>query len=480
MQRWHLTTGLGLAALTAAAIAPTLRAQRDTPVVAVDPPATVIPAVVVEQPFEAPGHVRVTARLDRSALIAHHAEERYLAIEVVGLASDVDQPRVPVDIVALIDTSGSMRARHKIDDAIEATRVLSASLNNDDRLSIITFDNNATTLLPLTSVRTSSVASAALGAIHASGSTNVYGGLAAAGEQLRTNHDTTRARRVLLLSDGEPTVGITDPKAIADLGSTLAREGITVSAMGLGLEFNEDLLAQLADAGGGTYAWIDAPSDVPRRFNDELHRASSLVARDTVIDIVLPPEVEGLDLFGWEAERTASGWRVHLGDISAGDHRSILASVRVSSGAPKPSTGIATVNARYQDLAEQRGATSRAIAMASVTDDSNVASASLDADAAAAGFVAQAASIQQKTASLYGRGKRAEALAVLSEGSAFLAKPPPTPMAAPAARAIAARQAQLEDLTAAALPADEERALLKDVKTTTREGTRQAFDAGVR
>lgn len=423
MQRWHITAGLAVLAVAGGLLAPRLTAALQaspTPVPEPPPePAGVEPAGVevtrVETPVVAPqapdehlGHLIVEAGLDRDAVLAGRGEERFLTITVRAPDELGRSFRRPVDLAVVMDTSGSMTDRGKIAYARQAAKVLAGSMRPGDTYSLVTFSDEARTIIPATRVRNVQPIHAAIDRIEEGGSTNLYAGLVAGADQARSALTAENVGRVVVLSDGKANVGRTDPMSLTRLVGRLSREGVSVSTVGLGVDFDEDRLARLADVGGGSYDYVDDPRQLQQVFSDELDRTSRVVARRTRLSIDLPEGVTGLEVLGWQAEQTARGWAVDLGDVYAGETRKIVARVRVAPGGPGLRE-VAAVDADYVDLVDGQQATSHAVARVDVVQDSRLAERSWNKPRAAAAREAWGNQQLERSARAYQRGDRAQA-----------------------------------------------------------------------
>jgi Ca-activated chloride channel family protein len=259
MRRWMLTTCLSGTALVAALLIPDLHAALSTraglsPTPAPDP----APAGAKPQPTGPTGSLEFTARLDQGTLLAGSDEDRFLVITVKAPDPDPGR-RMPVDVSIVMDTSGSMSGWHKMDYARAAARELVSSLQPGDRVSLVTFSDRARVLLPSQQITETRSILAAIDRIQEGGGTNMYGGLTTGLEQLRSG-EQGYVRRMLLLSDGHANVGVSDSTSLTSLARQASMADVSTSTIGLGLDFNEDLLASMADAGGGSYHFVDQAS----------------------------------------------------------------------------------------------------------------------------------------------------------------------------------------------------------------------------
>lgn len=383
MERWHLTLGLTALALTGAIIAPRLLGLHATPPTPPQPPVSVVldplpdPIVEPQLPAVNLGHLEATARLDRSAVQTGVSEERFLAITIKAPEELGQTFHRPVDLAVVMDTSGSMSKRGKIDYAKRAAKLLASSMEPDDVYALVTFNDDATVVIPGGEVRDPYALHGAIDRIVEGGGTNLHAGLDEGADEVIDHLDDHRVGRLVVLSDGNANVGIKDPDALARYVSTLASKGVSVSTIGLGLDYNEDLLSRLADLGGGSYDFVDDPRELEAVFADELERSASVVARGTRVQIDLPPGIEPLEVIGWDATRDGNGWSLYVGDVYGGEARKIVARVRVSPDFVA-SVPAASVDVAYLDLVD--GTDAHSLASAEVRRVATVAEAEASTD----------------------------------------------------------------------------------------------------
>lgn len=428
MKRWHLTVGLAASAIVAAAIAPKLKAMLLTPQQVAPPENPVIEEVISEvtEPIreekEPQGPLVVTAGLDRTAVLKGSGSERFLTIQIEAPAEQGRSQRMPVNVAVVMDASGSMAARGKIDYAKRAAKTVVRGMQAGDAYSLVTFNDDAHVVVPASDVVDTDRLLRQIDRVYEGGGTNLYAGMSRGQKQIEQVLDSGEVGRLIILSDGKANVGVTDGDTLSRFAATAASKGIAVSAMGLGLDYNEDLLARIADVGGGTYDYIDDPSELESVFAAELDRTASVVAQHTALTVELPAGIEPIEVIGWDAQRTGNGWTLFMGDIHAGAKRKVIARVRVD-GNTTGELEVARATATYTDLThEQHGVMARSFdsAIASITLDPNQVASSLDPDAAAAANRAWGNRYLEMSTRAYEKGQREQALDYLRQGSTVL------------------------------------------------------------
>jgi Ca-activated chloride channel family protein len=177
--------------------------------------------------------------------------------------------------------------------------------------------------------------------------TNIEGGLRAGYEQVMAAVAPEIISRVILLSDGLANVGVSDPRALGLIARHAAAQGVSTTAMGVGVEYSEDTMMQVAEHGRGNYHFIGQPSEVPALFARELRELKATVAHDAVVSLELPAGSVVERVYGYDqAEVGGSRLSLPIGDLWSGDNRRIV--VRVRSKAGSPSALLASAHVRYR------------------------------------------------------------------------------------------------------------------------------------
>lgn len=192
----------------------------------------------------------------------------------------------------VVDTSGSMAGENRLGLLKQGLKLLVEQLNAEDSVAIVGYGSEAFVALEPVSGADKAAINAAIDSLSANGSTNAEDGLRL-GYRLASQRFTAGAtNRVILCSDGVANVGATGPDAILNTIVENRRNGITLSAIGVGMgNYNDHLLEQLGDKGDGHYAYVDSLEEARRVFADNLTGALEVVGRDVKIQVAFNPAV---------------------------------------------------------------------------------------------------------------------------------------------------------------------------------------------
>jgi len=271
--------------------------------------------ITLDRPFDSTGALRV--RL-------------LLRIDADGKTSS---DRTPLNLSLVLDRSSSM-AGGKLDAARRAAAVLVQRLGTDDLLSVIAYDDQVVTISePETGAAQENLAARIL-QIRTGGCTNLSGGWLRGRELAARNAAPGTLSRILLLTDGLANAGITEPGQLIGLCAAARAEGIGTTTLGFGTDYDEHLLAAMADAGGGHTWYIETPDQAPAIFAEEIGGLLDVAAQNVEITI-RPSPLATLAIVHHAYPRTAlpDGARYDVGDLYARDPAVLLAEFLIG---PRP------------------------------------------------------------------------------------------------------------------------------------------------
>lgn len=258
-------------------------------------------------------------------------------------------------VALVVDTSGSMSGA-KIEQARAAAHRLVDSLSGDDILSIHSFSDEATVRFSSSFVTPSarSEAHAAIQLLGPSGGTNLFEGLRLGEIYAAASPASHPVRRVIVISDGVATVGPTSTDILGSIAEKGSDHGIQVTAIGVGLDYDERTLNALAVRSSGRMHHIATPEQMTAVLAQELRLFGATRATDAFVEIVPAPGVSLVSVAGARSMPSGmGGLRIPLGAMFSGQHREVAVKVRIDQPAVIGSQPLASVRLFFRDAAEQ-------------------------------------------------------------------------------------------------------------------------------
>lgn len=246
--------------------------------------------------------------------------------------------RPAANLVFLLDVSGSMNAPHKLPLVKEALHLLVERLRPDDRVAIVTYAGNAGLALPSTPARKASDILAAVDALRPEGSTNGAMGIQLAYDIAKANLVPDGINRVILCTDGDFNVGVSDDGSLTRLIEEKAKSGVFLSVLGFGMgNYQDAKLESLADKGNGNYGYIDSKREAEKLLVEQINGTLVTIAKDVKLQVEFnPAKVESYRLIGYENRRLQkedfNNDQVDAGEIGAGHTVTALYEIVPSKG----------------------------------------------------------------------------------------------------------------------------------------------------
>lgn len=195
--------------------------------------------------------------------------------------------RMPLNLCLVIDRSGSMEGE-PLEYVKRACGYVVDLLEPNDVLSIVTFEEQVEVVMPARRVVNKALIKEHINRIQPGNTTNLYDGIVAGCMQVASVNAPGYLNRVLVLTDGEPTAGIKDFSSIVGQVAEQKRRGISITALGFGSEYNEELMAGIARRSGGNYYYIAQPALIPEVFRRELETLMTITAKNVRVRLNLP------------------------------------------------------------------------------------------------------------------------------------------------------------------------------------------------
>ena len=267
-------------------------------------------------------YVRVQMELDQVTAPAGRNVDRYLLVTLrtpaqvpPEEAAPTQTGRQPLSFTAVLDVSGSMRGP-KLVQAKEAVRQALRCLHDGDVFSLVTFANAVACVCEPAEVneRTRRVAESMLQEIEAGGQTALCGGLELGSEKAAARKQDTTL--VLLLSDGQANVGETDVEAVGRRATQARQRGLIVSTLGVGADYNEALMVEVATQGGGRFYHVLDAAQIAAYVAGELGEVAALAAREAALHLTIPANAAVFPLSSaYLAQQGGGEATVSLGDV---------------------------------------------------------------------------------------------------------------------------------------------------------------------
>ncbi|CAH2709362.1 VWFA domain-containing protein [Xanthomonas campestris pv. nigromaculans] len=260
-----------------------------------------------------------------------------LRVGVAGRAiATADLP--PANLVLLVDVSGSMESPDKLPLLQSSLKLLVRQLRAKDRITLVTYAGNTAVVLPPTPGDQQGRIIEAIDTVQSGGSTAGASGIELAYKAAQQGYLRGGINRILLATDGDFNVGVTDFDQLKGMVAEKRRSGVALSTLGFGTgNYNDTLMEQLADAGDGAYAYIDSPLEARKVLTHELGATLATIARDVKIQVEFNPDtVKEYRLIGYEnralQREDFNNDQVDAGEIGAGHTVTALYEITPTDG----------------------------------------------------------------------------------------------------------------------------------------------------
>jgi len=378
-------------------------------------------AAVLAQAASASPAPDVTLRVtpERDYVYRLGPREMIVQVEVEARKSD-DTRRAPMNLSIVLDRSGSMEGA-KLEKARQAAAMAVDKLGDDDIFSLVTYDDQTDLLIPPERVGGRDHREELKARIHriqAGGSTALHAGVVLGAKQVRRFFEKERVNRVILLSDGLANSGPSSTSDLARLGRELRNDGISVSTVGLGDDYNEDLMTALAEASNANYYYVKDAEKLPGIFAQELGAARSLLARSIIIRIQAPDGVRLKEIVGRpDIECHDRVVEIKMPELFGSEKRRFLVRC-LAEGKTADAIEPASVELSYATIAGVQAPAQRQSAKIAFTDDEKKADSSVRTEVAREHSVVQNRVAKEMAVKLADEGKAKDAAELLRKQAA--------------------------------------------------------------
>jgi len=366
-------------------------------------------------------HTKVICRVetDRDFLLAGDPQNVVLKITLDAPSAPSHVKRPPVNLALVLDQSGSMNGT-KIEQAKAAAIEALTRLGLQDIFSVVVYDTNVHTIVPAQNVRNIQGIIHTIQRIRAGGSTALFGGVSQGAAEIRKSLENNYIHRIVLLSDGLANVGPRMPDDLGRLGAALIKENISVTTVGVGTDYNEDLMAKLAQKSDGNTYFVESGFDLPGIFAAELGDVLNVVAKKVRVTITLPDNVKPVNIIGREGRIKGRQIELFMNQLYGDQEKYALVEVNIPESKPGSKIKIARADVYYENPFNQKLETSSKTTYARFSSDQKKVAKSTNIDVVREYQLNLNALSQEKAIVLSDKGKKKEAVRELKQSAAKL------------------------------------------------------------
>lgn len=366
-------------------------------------------------------HKKVVCRIetDRQILPAGDSQTAVLKITLDAPPAPGHIQRPAINLALVLDQSGSMNGT-KIEKAKAAAIEALTRLGLQDIFSVVVYDTNVHTIVPAQNAGNIHQIVETIQQIRAGGSTALFGGVSQGAAEIRKHIEDDLIHRIVLLSDGLANVGPRMPADLGRLGAALIKENISVSTIGVGTDYNEDLMAQLAQKSDGNIYFVESGVDLPRIFAAELGDVLNVVAKKIKLTITLPEGVQPVDIIGREGRIRKNQIELYMNQLYGSQEKYALVEVKVPRSTPGDRLKIATASVDYENPYTQKQEQSSTVSYARFSADPKTIEKSTNIDVVREYQLNLNALAQEKAIELSDKGQKKQAVEALKQSAAKL------------------------------------------------------------
>jgi Ca-activated chloride channel family protein len=322
--------------------------------------------------------VEPVVQVDQPIVLVKELRPVYALVQfkVAKVKEDPSKSRPTLNMALVIDRSGSMAQQGKLVYARKAAKILVEGMKSSDLLAVVEYDDRVNVLWPKSPVESPSLIKQQIDSLTPRGSTNLTGGMMKGVDEVLKGMDKNYLNRVILLSDGLANQGITNPVEIKALVRDAKRKGVYITTMGLGANYNEDLMQAIAESAAANYYFIENPNQMKRIFREEMSILFTTVAKDVKIIYTPVPGIKKIDVFGFPFKQKGDLIEIEQEDFYSEESRTFLLRLSIEpQNLGKMELGKLTLS--YKDIIADKDRTiEKHISVTVIEDKEKVAKAS--------------------------------------------------------------------------------------------------------
>ncbi len=294
--------------------------------------------------------MRLNALLDVDVVAVEAEDQISVLLDLAAPMREGADERQPATLQVVLDRSGSMGGG-QLDAAKEALKALINRLDPSDNFGLVVFDDNVDVAVPAGPLRDKQAVWHAIQAVEAGATTNLSGGLLRGLQEARRVKDEHGATLVLL-SDGHANVGVTTHDELGRIASGARNVGVTATTIGLGLGYDEQLMAAVSRGGAGNAHFAEEPDTAGAALASEVDGLLDQVVQAASLTVRPTGAVDAVHLFNdLPAITIDGGFMVELGDFYSGEQRKLLLTIDVPAMAALGLAQVCELELQWVDIA---------------------------------------------------------------------------------------------------------------------------------
>ncbi len=369
--------------------------------------------------FRTTPKVKCIIETDRAILPAGDVQNAIIKITLDAPPAPVNSPRPPVNLSIVLDRSGSMSGT-KIERAKEAAIEALKRLSEKDIFSLVVYDHAVNTIIPAQRAVNTEMMINKIRAIRSGGSTALFGGVSQGAAEIRKYIEGNFVHRIILLSDGLANVGPDTPADLGRLGAALIKENISVTTIGVGTDYNEDLMARLSQKSDGNIYFVESSYDLPKIFTAELGDVLNVVAKKVKIIIEVPEGIYPVSIIGREGRIKDNKIEISMNQLYGDQEKYALVEIKIPKSKSGQKMELANAKVHYENPFTKRNEISTGRSFAKFSDDIKKVEKSANVNVVREYELNLNALAEEKAITLSDKGKRKEAVQILKQSAAKL------------------------------------------------------------
>ena len=354
--------------------------------------------------------VATAIEIDRPVIFAGDVRPVYVLVrfQVPETPVGPSEERPPLNLALVLDRSGSMKEAGKLPYLKQAAKSILGRMTPRDRLAIVEYNEEVAVAWPSAPVESPALLAKVIDDLEARGATDLVAGMLAGVSQVAENYRESMVNRVLLLSDGLANRGVTHPLEILELVRQARGRGVPVTTLGLGLQYDEDLMQAIAENSGGAYYYIEDPAETASIFQRELTTLVATAVRDVDFRFIPGDSVRAVQVFGHVTRSDGGATVVELPDLYGGERRTLVMRLELEQDGEE-SIRLGEIRLAYENVADGDRSEERHELAVAVSSDSGRVDRAKNSDVIVEAALVEAEADHEASLSLLESGRWQEA-----------------------------------------------------------------------